>query len=392
LWFVGAPELPGIERRGRLVLHRWCQWISRYHPGGVYDGEAGKQSDYAASLPPHLFENHLRAHLGSGGSAVVLAEEWHTVHAVYHLDWLLRGAGLRDRARIFWNANNVFGFESIDWARLNAAATVTTVSRYMKQLMAPLGVDAIVIPNGLAADAFLPTDRRAVSELRTRFADRVFMTKVARFDPDKRWLLAVDTVGALKRQGLRPLLVARGGVEAHGHEVLGAARSGGLKVLDLEAERGADGLVRALGTINGADVVNLKTSLDPEARRTLFRAADAVLANSGREPFGLVGLEAMAAGGVACTGATGEDYVVAGRNALVLQTADPAEFIGFLHELRRDPARDRELRREGKATARAFAWPEVIRTNLLPRAGVASAPRECAADAAADVAASMRAA
>ena len=52
LWFIGDPALPGHETRGRLRLHRWCQWISRYHPAGVYDGEEGKHADYAASLPP----------------------------------------------------------------------------------------------------------------------------------------------------------------------------------------------------------------------------------------------------------------------------------------------------------------------------------------------------
>jgi glycosyltransferase involved in cell wall biosynthesis len=125
-----------------------------------------------------------------------------------------------------------------------------------------------------------------------------------------------------------------------------------------------------LRSVERADVVDLRTHLDSDARRTLFRAADAVLANSGREPFGLVGLEAMAAGGVACTGATGEDYAVAGRNALVLQTEDPGEFIRLFEELRHEPAREAELRRHGKSTARAFAWPEILRTNLLPRVGV----------------------
>ena len=38
LWFVGDPHLPGHENRGPLSLHRWCQWISHYHPAGVYDG------------------------------------------------------------------------------------------------------------------------------------------------------------------------------------------------------------------------------------------------------------------------------------------------------------------------------------------------------------------
>ena len=29
---------PGHETAcgGKLHLHRWCEWISRYHPGGVY--------------------------------------------------------------------------------------------------------------------------------------------------------------------------------------------------------------------------------------------------------------------------------------------------------------------------------------------------------------------
>ena len=39
LWYVGDPERPGHEVHGALHYHRWGQWISRYHPGGVYDGE-----------------------------------------------------------------------------------------------------------------------------------------------------------------------------------------------------------------------------------------------------------------------------------------------------------------------------------------------------------------
>src|SRR4051812_35869979 len=59
LWFVGDPDRPGLEEDGQLTSHRWCQWISRHHPGGVYDGEAGKVHDYATSLPPYLIEQHL---------------------------------------------------------------------------------------------------------------------------------------------------------------------------------------------------------------------------------------------------------------------------------------------------------------------------------------------
>jgi hypothetical protein len=63
LWFVGDPDLPGYETDEQLHLHRWCQWISRYHPAGVYDGEEGKQVDYAASLPPFMLREVLMPHL-----------------------------------------------------------------------------------------------------------------------------------------------------------------------------------------------------------------------------------------------------------------------------------------------------------------------------------------
>ena len=62
----------------------------------MYDGEEGKRADYAASLPPFLLREVLLPHLQRGGRAVVLAEEWHTVDAVLHLDWLLRNAQVRE--------------------------------------------------------------------------------------------------------------------------------------------------------------------------------------------------------------------------------------------------------------------------------------------------------
>ncbi len=49
LWFVGDPHLAGQETREGVNLHRWCQWISSYHPGGVYDGEEVKRTDLVSS-------------------------------------------------------------------------------------------------------------------------------------------------------------------------------------------------------------------------------------------------------------------------------------------------------------------------------------------------------
>jgi glycosyltransferase involved in cell wall biosynthesis len=314
----------------------------------------------------------MRPHLESGGRAVVLAEEWHTVDPVFHLDWLLARTGLRDQVAILWNANNSFGFETIDWTRLARAARITTVSRYMKQRMWPLGVDPTVVPNGLPGDAFDAPDRAACAELRRRFRDRTVLVKMARFDPDKRWLDAVRSVAVMKRMGWRPLLVARGGAEAHGAEVLACMSELGLRRIDRQwSEPGPKGILEAVRELEDADVVNLRSHVDPEARRLLFRGADAVLANSSHEPFGLVGLETMAAGGLACTGATGEDYAVPGRNAVVLETGDPGELLGWLERLRARPEEARSIRRAARSTARLFAWPEVVQRVLLPRAELA---------------------
>jgi glycosyltransferase involved in cell wall biosynthesis len=139
------------------------------------------------------------------------------------------------------------------------------------------------------------------------------------------------------------------------------------------ADPGARGLLQALADTDGADVVVLRSHLDPEARGVLFRAADAVLANSGHEPFGLVGLEAMAAGALVCTGASGEDYAVDGQNALVLQQDDPREFLSLFDCVRSRDGRDAELRRSGMHTARSYAWDRVVERSLLPRVATAVA-------------------
>lgn len=368
LWFVGDPDLPGHETHDQLRLHRWCQWISRYHPMGVYDGEEGKHADYATSLPPFLLQKVLLPHLRDGGRAVIVAEEWHTVHTVLHLDWLLRQAQARSQVTILWNANNTFAFDRIDWDRLAEAAMITTVSRYMKHLMQRLGVDPFVIPNGLSADELIPPERQAVAAFRARLRGRTVVSKVARWDPDKRWLLALDTTGVMKRLRWQPLLIARGGVEAYGADMLAAAARAGLRVVERTLPQpGVCGLLHVLEGLEEADMVSLRSPLDAESRRVLFRSADVVLANSGHEPFGLVGLETMAVGGLACTGCSGEDYAVPGRNALVLETDDPREFIGLFGALRTQPAQERAMRRAGRVTAQQYVWSQIMERILLPR-------------------------
>lgn len=162
--------------------------------------------------------------------------------------------------------------------------------------------------------------------------------------------------------------LARGGIEPYGVEVLKAAALAGLQVVDrVLPQRGVRGRMHALDGLQGVDIVNLCSPLDPESRLVLFHGAAAILANSQHEPFGLVGLETMAAGGLACIGYTGEDYAVPGYNALALETNDPQEFLDLFGALRVHPAVERSLRRAGRVTAQHDTWSKIMQRILLPR-------------------------
>src|SRR5712692_10275198 len=168
LFFLGDPDLPGDEKgvEGRLKLHRWGQWLSRSHRGGVYDGEDSKVVDWNRSLPSFLVDHVVEPAARAGKHVVVMGEEWHTADSMRLVAEALFYRRLRDRAVIVWNANNVFGFHRINWRELEASATLTTVSRYMKHRMWDVGVNPVVIPNGIPASAIADAPAADVESVR----------------------------------------------------------------------------------------------------------------------------------------------------------------------------------------------------------------------------------
>src|SRR5438105_7533987 len=292
LYFCGDPELPGEEDQedGRLHLRRWCQWISAQHRDGVYDGEEGKVRDWNYSLPPSLITNVVEPAAAEGKQVVILGEEWHTAWSMKLISDSAFYRGLRDRTVMLWNANNTFGFHRIDWPALNLASTVTTVSRYMKFRMWEWGQNPIVIPNGIPRESIVEPDAAVVTALQSAAAADHFWFKIGRFDPDKRWLMAVTAAAELKRRGRTVKLLMRGGREPHGADVMVHAEHQGLVVRNTASPANAAELVTLLTATNGTDIINLTTFLDDSLLPLMYSACDAVLANSGHEPFGLVGL------------------------------------------------------------------------------------------------------
>jgi len=367
LFFVGDPNLPGEEEdiERRMCLHRWCQWISKYHPVGVYDGENEKLRDFNESLPPFVTERVVKPALAEGKLVVILGEEWHTAGAMCRISDLLRSQAMRDRVVMFWNANNTFGFDRMDWHRLAQESTITTVSRYMKHNMWRLGVNPLVIPNGIPVRLLHSVDDHAAGQVRGSAAGDVLLTKVARYDPDKRWKMAIEATATLKRGGQKSVLVARGGIEPHGQEVMDRARAIGLNVKEIYLDgESSDDYPKLIQNPGGADVLELKSPCSQDLLRLLYRASNAVLANSRHEPFGLVGLETMAAGGIAFVGHTGEDYADHLRNCVVLETEDPEEIEEYLAYLLNHPQEAERIREEGRNTASHFTWEAAI-GNLL---------------------------
>jgi len=366
LVFVGDPALPGEEYRlgHRLILHRWAQWVSAYHPTGVYQGEEEKRLELTASLPSYLLERLIAPAAAAGRTAVVLSEEWQTAELACILGELLEGTPARDRSLLVWNANNPYSFDRIDWARLARTNHLTAVSRYMRSIMRARGLDAHVIPNGIPRRLVQHADRNRVGRLRTEGRARPFFFKMARWEPEKGWEAALDAVAALRRRGSGARLVARAGGPTQGaHGITEAAESRGLSVADIPEAASLDRQLAAISDTR-ADVVNLRFGVQEPLSHVLYGAADGVLANSVSEPFGLVGLEAMAARGVVYTGGTGEDYAIQGRNAVVLETLGADEIVDRAEQLARRPKAVRHLRRAAHLTARSFTWESVVRLLL----------------------------
>ena len=367
LFFVGDPALPVHEENDGVSLVRCVREISRAYPAGVYEGEAEKVAALQTVLPNQVLDTVIRPAAHRGRVVLVLFEEWQTAELCVRLHHVLFSEGMRDRAILLWNANNTFAFEQLRWPELEAAASLTTVSKYMKHLMWPHHVNPIVIPNGIPEESLRQPSAEAVAAIAAQAGTESLAFKIGRFTPDKRWLQAVHAIADLRRDGLPARLLMRGGIEPHGAEVVARCRELGLGVADwFDPILDAHGVARALAETDGAPVVNLCTFLPEEVIPEIHCAATAVLANSGHEPFGLVGLEAMAAGGVAIVGATGEEYARPYGNAIVIESDRGSEVAGALRGLVERPALAQRLRRAAHRDAAEYAWPKVLE-GLLER-------------------------
>jgi glycosyltransferase involved in cell wall biosynthesis len=321
--FVGDPASAAVETKGNVTLRRWSQWISAQHPRNAYDGESEKIADWESSLPAFVVDQIVVPTTASSERTLVLCEEWQTAGVAVAIDRLARLRGVRDNFTLIWNANNTYGWEHVDFAALRNAAAIT-------------------------------------AEMKQALAGRPTLVKVGRFDPDKNWMQAIDALAELHEAGINARLIVRGGKEPYGDVVFARAHERGLNVERIGYE-GSDGhkVIDGIALADGP-IVHLRAFLDDATLYALYAAADAVLANSGKEPFGLVGLEVMAAGGIAVCGATGEEYAEPFVNAIVCDTSDGRELATYLRALFATPAIGDEMRRAGAETVGRYTWAHAL--------------------------------
>lgn len=281
---------------------------------------------------------------------------------VHGHDWVVLGASTTLAGRLgaplvmtlhatevgLWN-----GWITTDFSRWRASIEqelVTAADRTVvcSQAMRTEAVDGlradpdrvVVIPNGVDAGAWAstPGQRSAARAAVGVPSDVPMLVLVGRLEHEKGGQDAIAALGLLPDPRTHLVLVGTGG-----------RRDG------LAAQAAAAGL---------AGRVHLAGRLDDTVVAALLGAADVALVPSRYEPFGLVALEAMAAGTPVVVARAGglADIVRPGVTGLVVPPADPAALADAVTRLLADPVATEAM--VGRARVEAvdqYGWETVAR-------------------------------
>jgi len=214
--------------------------------------------------------------------------------------------------------------------RLHGRIAVSAAARHFIDRYFP--GDYKVIPNGVDVDRF----RRAVPVARWQDGTRNILF-VGRFEPRKGMLDLLKAYRILRKTGCqcRLLLVGGGPQEREARRYIATRRLGG---------------VEFLGRVSD------------DEKSQLFRTADVYVAPAtGRESFGIVLLEAMAAGApIVASDIHGYKGVVRrDREALLVPPRSPKRIAASVARLLREPDLAAAMSEAGQRRAEEFSWPRV---------------------------------
>jgi len=244
--------------------------------------------------------------------------------------------------------------ECQDAAILEPDRVLVVSEPWRRRLLDEYGVEAAVVTNGVRVERFAdagPPGERDRLRGRIGAAHRHVFLTVGGIEPRKGSRYLVEALGLLKAMpGLPPMLAVVGGhsfqdYRAYRDEVLGSLGSHGLRLDD--------------------DVVLVGTVPDAELPGW-FGAADSFVFPSVSEGWGLVVLEALAAGlpVVASDIEVFRQFLTHDVDAVMTETANPASLAAGMARVRDEPRLVERLRANGTATAGRYSWSSTARRHL----------------------------
>lgn len=245
---------------------------------------------------------------------------------------------------------------------------VLVVSEHWRHILAAdYGVDATVVRNGVDPDRFGPVAPAEVARLRQRLGEspgageQFVVLTVGGIEPRKGTVTLFEAMAGLRRllpDGPTPVLAIVGG---HSFQDYRPYRDAALARLP------------GLGLEPGRDVVLLGTLSDAELG-AWYEAADAFAFPSLKEGFGLVVLEALAAGlpVVASDIPVFAEYLTDGRDALLVAPGDADALAAALAKLATNTALRRRLAADGAGVVSRFTWEATARTHQQIYAALAA--------------------
>lgn len=219
---------------------------------------------------------------------------------------------------------------------------------WKRQLLDDYDVEATVVNNGVRAERFaapIAADRHAELRAQSESENRFLYLTVGGIEPRKGSEHLIDALSMRKSQsepGTSPVLAIIGG---HSFQDYADYRERVLKTI-------ANG-----NLVLGEDVVLLGTVSEQELPEW-FQAADGFVFPSVNEGWGLVVLEAMAAGLAVVTSDIDvfHEFIVDDKHALMSRTGDAADLASKMLRLESEPQLRRRLIAEGLGVAERYSW------------------------------------
>lgn len=304
------------------------------------------------------------------------AKELHSVrpYTLIHVhEWLTASAGIelkhalkvplvatihateRGRHHSYLPSETSHQINQLEWRVCFEAWRIIVCSSYMAGELGrffDVPLDKVtLIPNGVDVKPLQSCSTERIQELRARYApnDERLLFFIGRITPEKGVQVLLNAMSSLRER----------------------YRNVRLLVAGKNSER-LQPLVNELGI---GEAVELLGFIDNETRDCLYRSVNAAIFPSLYEPFGIVALEAMAAGCnviVSDVGGLGE-VVDHHRTGLTVLANDPQSIVWAVDQLSSDPVQAEAMRSRGlQEVTRSYNWGAIAASTLETYRGVAA--------------------